>query len=1069
MEAHLKTGTLALVFSDGDNGINEELQVGNTITKKFTIENIGTLDGSLSLDWKNLINTYQNGSLSYSLTYKTSEESDEIEILPEANMPTSSEALRQILAGEISVPAGQKYYYNLNITLNNTDVDQTGDLDAIFTTEFDVDQAMKYRYYTLSVDPNGGTWKEFTDVQDFELQNNDTLELPVPTKIGYTFKEWEIKGTSSRVEDNKFYMGIENTKITAMWKINSHTVKVDVDGNETTYELNYGESLDLTPPTKEGYTFTGWSASSGTINGNTFTLNTDEDVTITANFNANNYNYKVIHRQMNTAGTDFDVIDVENGSLSFGSVLNPEVKTYAGFKSPEKQSKTIVIDEENPVKNIITYDYEREKYTLTIDPNGGSYTGSKSVEMYFDSTTDIPNPSRDGYTFSGWDKTSGEITGSTFRMGDSNSTITAKWTANEYDYIVYHKKQNTDGSTFTTEEATSGKAPFDTTISPNVKTYTGFMSPSKGNLTIKIDNNVPPTLNVLNYQYLRNKYNLILNLNGGTSTDENKSMFYETSITLKTPTKAGYSFVGWTNTGGTLEGSTFTMSEAKDSSVSANWQINQYKYTVNHYLMNTDGSTYTLESSEENTVDFGTEVTPGVKTYTGFEKPTVKSLIVNVDEETNKIDYYYARKEYTLTINPNGGTYSGSTTLTKYYGENVAIESPTKTGYNYSWSKTGEGTLSGSTFTMGNGNATLTANWTAKTFTITFNGNGGTPTTQSKTVTYDSKYILPDTEPTYNGYKFLGWFTASSGGTQVTTNTDVKITGSQTLYAHWEGKQYTVTFNANGGTTPSKTSMTVTYRSSYGTLPTTTRSGYTFLGWYTSASGGSNITSSSTVNTAGNHTLYAQWKSSKCKITYSYDVGCENTYISGVSGGTTSDMETVVEVACGSKVSSVPTLHNYECYGTKQIFFGWLTSTRDVFDTNYVVNSDIRVYPELDLPKYLVCRDTNTACEELYYSQYTYCSGCSGCPSSGMYYPSSHTVLRCGGSKKQAMDSPAGSSTPSDYYTNSPGCHVSGGTYGGTLASGTSVPGLYKIGGTIYHYHNTCCDQGGRLSGGRCV
>lgn len=67
-----------------------------------------------------------------------------------------------------------------------------------------------------------------------------------------------------------------------------------------------------------------------------------------------------------------------------------------------------------------------------------------------------------------------------------------------------------------------------------------------------------------------------------------------------------------------------------------------------------------------------------------------------------------------------------------------------------------------------------------------------------------------------------------------------------------------VTFNANGGSC-STANKTVTKGSTYGTLPTPTRSGYTFNGWYTSASGGTKVTSSTTVSATSDHTLYAQW------------------------------------------------------------------------------------------------------------------------------------------------------------------------------------------------------------------
>lgn len=75
----------------------------------------------------------------------------------------------------------------------------------------------------------------------------------------------------------------------------------------------------------------------------------------------------------------------------------------------------------------------------------------------------------------------------------------------------------------------------------------------------------------------------------------------------------------------------------------------------------------------------------------------------------------------------------------------------------------------------------------AMTMTVTFNANGGTTPTASKTVTYGSTYgTLPT--PTRSGYAFLGWFTAQTGGTQVTSSTTVSITANQTLWAHWKAQ-----------------------------------------------------------------------------------------------------------------------------------------------------------------------------------------------------------------------------------------------------------------------------------------
>lgn len=76
-----------------------------------------------------------------------------------------------------------------------------------------------------------------------------------------------------------------------------------------------------------------------------------------------------------------------------------------------------------------------------------------------------------------------------------------------------------------------------------------------------------------------------------------------------------------------------------------------------------------------------------------------------------------------------------------------------------------------------------------------------------------------------------------------------------------------VTFNANGGSV-SPTSQTVTFGSAYGTLPTPTRTNYTFDGWYTAKTGGTRVTSTTTVDTFGGHTLYAHWTVKRYMITF---------------------------------------------------------------------------------------------------------------------------------------------------------------------------------------------------------
>ena len=86
--------------------------------------------------------------------------------------------------------------------------------------------------------------------------------------------------------------------------------------------------------------------------------------------------------------------------------------------------------------------------------------------------------------------------------------------------------------------------------------------------------------------------------------------------------------------------------------------------------------------------------------------------------------------EFTLTINSNGGTWNGSSssqTFTQNYTTTKSIPDPKREGYTFTgWSLSGAGSLSGTTFTFGAGNTTLTANWKINSYTLTINPNGGT-------------------------------------------------------------------------------------------------------------------------------------------------------------------------------------------------------------------------------------------------------------------------------------------------------------------------------------------------------
>ncbi len=138
----VNAGDLKLIFEDNDSGINKRLAVEETVTKKFVLENKGSLDAHVDFDWINLINTYIYGSLVYKLSYATEENGEYTEVVSFTSVPVSSEKLRKTLAENIMIPGEQKYYFNLDIKLQNLeDVDQTVDFDSYFQTQIIIGEA----------------------------------------------------------------------------------------------------------------------------------------------------------------------------------------------------------------------------------------------------------------------------------------------------------------------------------------------------------------------------------------------------------------------------------------------------------------------------------------------------------------------------------------------------------------------------------------------------------------------------------------------------------------------------------------------------------------------------------------------------------------------------------------------------------------------------------------------------------------------------------------------------------------------------------------------------------------
>ena len=223
-------------------------------------------------------------------------------------------------------------------------------------------------------------------------------------------------------------------------------------------------------------------------------------------------------------------------------------------------------------------------------------------------------------------------------------------------------------------------------------------------------------------------------------------------------------------------------------------------------------------------------------------------------------------------------------------------------------------------YTINTSNGQSAAHDATQSHVVTFDSNGGS-SVQPQNVRVGATATQPAT-PTRTGYTFQGWYTAKNGGTRY--DFDKAVTGDITLYAHWTVNTYTLTFDGNGGK-PTETSRTVAYGSPYGTMPTATRTGYTFEGWYTAKSGGSQVYMS-TVMGASNATVYAHWTANTYTATFDSN------------GGSAVDAQ---KVQYGSRISrpADPTRTGYT-------FQGWYTAknggTR--YDFDKAVTGDVTLY-----------------------------------------------------------------------------------------------------------------------------
>ena len=264
------------------------------------------------------------------------------------------------------------WYYNENLT--GSPVTAIGDTETgnkEYWAKWEINQ------YTVTVKPENGE-ADITITQDYGTQIAAPADL---TREGYTFIGWDTEIPTT--------MPAENMTITAKWKVNSYTITFDTAGGSEIAPItqDYGTAITApADPTRKGYTFIGWDKAIPTTM-------PAENMTITAKWKVNSYTIT-----FDTAGGSEIAPITQDYGTAITAPADPTRKGYT-FIGWDKAIPTTM-----PAENMtITAKWKVNSYTITFDTAGGSEI-APITQDYGTAITAPADPTRKGYTFIGWDK-----------------------------------------------------------------------------------------------------------------------------------------------------------------------------------------------------------------------------------------------------------------------------------------------------------------------------------------------------------------------------------------------------------------------------------------------------------------------------------------------------------------------------------------------------------------------------------------------------------------------------------------------------------------------------------------
>jgi len=680
-------------------------------------------------------------------------------------------------------------------------------------------------------------------------------------------------------------IGVTPTSYTVTWKNYDGTV-LETD---TGVPAGTTPSYDGATPTKAAdgeytYAFSGWNPAVAVVSGNAeyTAVFTSIPAGLTFTITWKNYDGTVLE-------TD---TDVEPGTIPSYNGADPIRAADVQYTYAFSGWSPAIAAVSGNAEYTAQFTQTLRSYTITWK-DGDTILRTDTVAS--GGTASGPTPTHGGKSFAGWE----DDTGTVFTPGMAvtvtrDMTLYARWTDNP---VVTFEKNAPDAS---------DPVPLSTAVSapgaslgslPTPPSRTGYdfagWNTAAGGTGSAFNGATAVNGSLTVYaRWTVITYTITYNLAGGTGTPASGTYTIESpGITLPSPTRAGYSFIGWYDTarGDLVTG--ISPGSTGDRSFMAQWSDKEV-YTITYH----DGTSTTTGNY---TID-GITLPVLTKTgwtfdgwYTAASGGTRVSTIAAGHIGAQEFWAQWTPITYTVSYNGNSATGgSAPSSQTKTYGTNLVLQSNTgslsRTGYTFAgWntSSTGDGAGYGAGATLStdlrttNGTVTLYAQWMPVTYTVSYNANaatgGSAPSSQTKTYGRDLALQSNTGSLSRTGYTFAGWNTSSTGdgagyGAGATLSTDLLTeNGTVTLYARWMPLTYTISYHPNlagGGSVPSNQTKTygtnLVLQNNTGSL---VRTGYTFVGWNTSSTGnGTGYGAGATLSTDlltenGTVTLYAQW------------------------------------------------------------------------------------------------------------------------------------------------------------------------------------------------------------------